>query len=101
VERLLKIFFLLFLGVMVLHAQGNKEMTDKAQKVSERLQQKLLLSDDQTTKVKSIVIDNYSQIKENKTSAIETKVISLLNDKQKEKFTIIKKDWLQSLQAGK
>ena len=98
-ERLLKIFLILFLGVAVLHAQGNKEITDKAQKVSARLQQKLILTNDQTAKIKSIIIDNFSQIKDNKTSVIETKVISLLNDKQKEKFSIIKKDWLQSLQA--
>jgi 1,2-phenylacetyl-CoA epoxidase PaaB subunit len=99
VKSLLKIFFILFLGVMVLHAQENKEITDKAQKVSVRLQQKLLLTDVQTAKIKSLIIDNFSQIKENKTSIIETKVISILNDKQKEKFTIIKKDWLQSLQS--
>jgi hypothetical protein len=82
-----------------MHAQSSKEITDKAQKVSARLQQKLLLTDDQTAKIKSIVIDNFGQIKDNKTAAIETKIISLLNDKQKEKFTIIKKEWLQSLQA--
>jgi len=98
-KNLLKIFFILFLGVMVLHAQENKEITDKAQKVSVRLQQKLLLTDAQTAKIKSLIIDNFSQIKENKTTVIETKVISLLNDKQKEKFNIIKKDWLQSIQA--
>jgi len=99
VKGLLKIVFILFLGVMVLHAQANKEIIDKAQKVSVRLQQKLLLTDDQTSKIKSLVIDNFSQIKENKTTVIETKIISLLNDKQKEKFNIIKKDWLQSLQS--
>ena len=98
-ERLLKIFLILFLGVAVLYAQGNKEITDKAQKVSVRLQQKLLLTNDQTAKIKSIIIDNFNQIKDNKTTVIETKVISLLNDKQKEKFNIIKKEWLQSLQA--
>lgn len=84
---------------MVLHAQDSKEINDKAQKVSARLQQKLILTDDQTSKIKSLIIDNFSQIKENKTAAMETKIISLLNDKQKEKFTIIKKEWLQSLQA--
>ena len=84
---------------MVLHAQDNKEINDKAQKVSVRLQQKLLLTDDQTSKIKSLIIDNFSQIKDNKTAVIETKIISLLNDKQKEKFIIIKKDWLQSLQS--
>lgn len=98
-QKLLKIFFILVLGMMVLHAQDNKEITDKAQKVSVRLQQKLLLTDVQTAKIKSLIIDNFSQIKENKTTVIETKVISLLNDKQKDKFNIIKKDWLQSLQA--
>jgi hypothetical protein len=99
VKNLLKIFFILFLGVMVLHAQENKEITDKAQKVSVRLQQKLLLTDAQTSKIKNLIIDNFSQIKEKKTSVIETKVISILNDKQKEKFNIIKKDWLRSLET--
>lgn len=84
---------------MVLHAQDNKQITDKAQKVSVRLQQKLLLTDAQTAKIKSLIIDNFSQIKENKTAAFETKVVSLLTDKQKDKFTIVKKEWLQSLQA--
>ena len=99
-ERLLKIFVILFLGVAVIYGQSNKEITDKAQKVSARLQLKLLLTDDQTAKVKSLIIDNYSQIKDNKTTVVETKIISLLNDKQKEKFTIIKKDWLQSVQTN-
>jgi hypothetical protein len=99
VKNLPKIFFILLLGVMVLHAQENKDILDKAQKVSARLQQKLLLSDEQTGKVKNLIIENYSQIKENKTSVIETKVISILNDKQKDKFNIIKKDWLLSLQT--
>jgi hypothetical protein len=99
VKNLPKIIFILLLGVMVLHAQANKDIVDKAQKVSVRLQQKLLLTDDQTAKIKNIVIDNYSQIKDNKTSVIETKVISILNDKQKDKFNIVKKEWLQSLQS--
>jgi hypothetical protein len=85
------------MSVMVLHAQGNKDIVDKAQKVTVRLQQKLLLSNDQTEKIKNLVIENYNQIKENKVSVLETKVISLLNDKQKDKFNIIKKDWLQAI----
>ena len=84
---------------MVLHAQDKKDVVDKAQKVSIKLQQKLILTNEQTEKVKNLVIDNYSQVKENKTGALETKIESLLNDKQKEKFSIVKKDWLQSLQA--
>lgn len=97
-ERILKIFFIVFLGMMVLHAQDNKEIGDKVQKASLRLQQKLILTDAQTAKIKDLVMDNYSQVKENKTAVLETKVISLLNDKQKEKFSIIKKEWLTSLQ---
>lgn len=98
-ERLLKIFVILFLGVAVVYGQSSKDITDKAQKVSSRLQMKLLLTDDQAAKVKNLIIENYSQIKDNKTTALETKVISLLNDKQKEKFNIVKKDWLQPMQA--
>jgi hypothetical protein len=99
VNRLLKIFLIVFVGAMVIYAQSNKEIVDKAQKVSSRLQQKLLLTDDQTAKVKALIIDNYSQVKANKTIVLETKIISLLNDKQKDKFNIIKKEWMQSLQG--
>lgn len=98
-NRLLKIFLIVFVGAMVIYAQSNKEIVDKAQKVSSRLQQKLLLTDDQTAKVKALIIDNYSQVKANKTIVLETKIISLLNDKQKDKFNIIKKEWMQSLQG--
>lgn len=97
-ERVLKIFFILFFGVMILHAQDSKEINSKVEKATQKLQQKLILSDEQTAKIKVLVIDNYSQVKENKTSVLETKIVSLLNDKQKEKFIIIKKDWLASLQ---
>ena len=84
---------------MVLHAQDSKEISDKAQKVSQKLQQKLLLSDEQTVKVKTLIIENFSQVKENKTTVLETKINDLLNAKQKEKFNIIKKDWMASLQT--
>ena len=97
-EKVLKIVFIIFLGMMVLQAQDNKAISDKAQKASLKLQQKLILSDDQTAKIKTLIIDNFSQVAENKTAVLESKVISLLNDKQKEKFIIIKKDWLASLQ---
>lgn len=83
---------------MVLQAQDSKGINDIAQKASQRLQQKLILSDAQTAKIKTLIIDNYSLVKENKTAVLETKVTTLLNDKQKEKFTIIKKEWLLSLQ---
>jgi hypothetical protein len=99
VERLLKVIVIIFFGMMILNAQESKEVVDKAQKVSLKLQQKLLLTEEQTAKVKALIIENYTQILENKTSVIETKVLSLLNDKQKDKFNIIKKDWLQPLQA--
>ena len=98
-ERLLKIFFVIFLGVMVLHAQDNKAISKTAEKATQKLQLKLILSDEQTAKIKDLVIENFSQVKGNKTEALESKIISLLNDKQKEKFVIIKKEWLSSLQA--
>jgi len=99
-ERVIKIFFILLLGVMVLHAQDNKEIAKTVQKATQRLQLKLILSDEQTTKIKTLVMDNYKQVKENKTTALETKITSILNDKQKEKFIIIKKDWMSSLQKN-
>jgi hypothetical protein len=84
---------------MVLHAQDNKAISVTVEKASQRLQQKLILSDAQTAKIKTLIMDNYSQVKENKTAELESKVISVLNDKQKDKFSIIKKEWLLSLQS--
>lgn len=85
---------------MVLHAQDNKATGKIVEKATQKLQLKLILSDDQTAKIKVLVMDNYSQVKENKTAVLESKIVTLLNDKQKEKFNIIKKEWLASLQKN-
>lgn len=87
---------MLFGFMFSLSAQDNK--TDAAAKATDRLQQKLLLSNEQAVKVKSLVLEHFDQLKKNETSDLQTKIESLLNDKQKEKFNIIKKDWFSSFQ---
>lgn len=80
-------------------AQDNKAVL--AAKAADKLQQKLLLSPDQTAKVKDFVVAEFDKIKKNDLSEVNSKVQALLNDKQKQKFEIIKKDWLNSVSAQK
>lgn len=77
-------------------AQDNK--TDIAAKATDKLQQKLLLSNDQAAKIKNLVLEHFDQLKRNEFGDLQTKIEALLNEKQKEKFNIIKKDWLNSFQ---
>lgn len=70
-------------------------------KTADKLQQKLLLSPDQAAKVKDIIAADFDKIKKKDIADVNTKVQALLNDKQKEKFNIIKKDWLNSLSTQK
>lgn len=90
-------FFLILFGFMLnIFAQDNK--TDIAAKATDKLQQKLLLSNDQAAKIKNLVLEHFDQLKRNEFGDLQTKIEALLNEKQKEKFNIIKKDWLNSFQ---
>lgn len=99
-NRILKAVFLIAVFGF-LTAGYAQEKQAQIEKTVDKLQQKLLLSPDQTAKVKNIVAADFDKIKKNDVADVNTKVQALLNDKQKDKFNIIKKDWLNSITVQK
>jgi hypothetical protein len=70
-----------------------------AQLFAEKLQQKIILTDVQTSKVKLILSEylNKSHDPEGGLETIQGKIEPLLDSKQKAKFEIIKNDWWNSI----
>jgi hypothetical protein len=64
-----------------------------AENLALRLQQKVLLTDEQTNKVKEIISEYIKNPDENNLNSARLKVEALLNEKQKAKYEIIKNDW--------
>lgn len=86
------VFFILFM-VTNLSAQGNSKIDNLVQK----LQHKVLLSDDQAKSVKVILI-NYSENKtDEELNRSKQKVEALLDEKQMMKYELIKNDWWQEV----
>lgn len=76
--------------------KSNEELVKS---MSENLKQKILLSDDQTVKVKSILSDyvsNKNATDEDLKNA-QQQVESILDNKQKMKYNILKNEWWKSL----
>jgi hypothetical protein len=67
--------------------------TDIAKVYAEKLQQKILLSEDQAVKVKSVLNDYLASAAGNKNASVTDKIANLLDQKQKAKFDIIKNEW--------
>jgi hypothetical protein len=76
--------------------KSNEELVKS---MSENLKQKILLSDEQTVKVKTILseyVSNKNATDEDLKSA-QQKVESLLDNKQKMKYNILKNEWWKNL----
>ena len=71
---------------------------DNAKVSAEKLHQKILLSDEQTAKVKDILNDLLSKSTADgkNLTAAQDKINGLLDPKQKAKFDIIKNEWMNS-----
>jgi hypothetical protein len=88
------IFSFLFLLFSSINAQiENQDKNDIAANMALKLQQKVLLSDQQTSQVKSIVSDYVNNVSEESKNNADKKIESLLDTKQKAKYNIIKSDW--------
>jgi len=79
-------------------SNAGAKKADNAKLSAEKLQQKILLSDEQTTKVKDILNDLLSKNPSDGKilTAAEDKINTLLDEKQKAKFDIIKNEWMNS-----
>lgn len=77
---------------------SNAKKTDASKMSAAKLQLKILLSDEQTDKVRDILNDylaKNSTTGEN-TAPVQEKIAGLLDEKQKAKFDIIKIEWMNS-----
>jgi len=88
------IIFFAFAFIFSANAQSTSKITDD---LAIKLQQKVLLTQKQTDDVKAALNDYFNNPSEEKRNALETKIESLLEEKQKMKYNIIKKDWLESV----
>lgn len=76
-----------------------KSNDELVKSMSDNLKQKILLSDEQTVKVKTILseyVSNKNATDEDLKSA-QQKVESLLDNKQKMKYNILKNEWWKNL----
>ena len=76
--------------------------SDKVNEMTQKLANKLLLSDKQETSIKIILTDYFEGVqnivgdgnkKESLKQEAESKIVNLLDNKQKMKFSIIKNEW--------
>jgi len=78
-----------------------KQLTDGTEKIALKLQQKVLLTDEQTTKVKSIISAYFDSDKSpDNLAEAQKKIETILDPKQKAKYDIIKADWWKSVNKG-
>lgn len=88
------LFCVLIANTNVMAQKQDSRSASDVEKVVIKLQQKVLLSSDQTSKVRTI-IDSYingDKSAEDLADA-QKKIETLLDEKQKEKYNIIKEDW--------
>ena len=88
------IIFFAFAFIFSANAQSTSKVTDD---LAIKLQQKVLLTQTQTDEIKASLNDYFNNPSEEKLKALENKIESLLEEKQKMKYNIIKKDWWESV----
>ena len=104
----MKIFGALILcGILIasisfsVSAQTDSTGGVKAEKVSEeaaaKLQQKILLSEKQTAGIEKILNEYLKDASKKNFDVAEKKIETLLDHRQKIKFSIVKKDWWETI----
>lgn len=106
-KKLKKIYFLsitialiILVSSPAIFSQVEEKSNDELVKsMSDNLKQKILLSDDQTAKVKSILsvyVSNKNATDEDLKTA-QLQIENLLDNKQKMKYNILKNEWWKNL----
>ncbi len=88
------IIFFAIAFIFTTNAQSTSKVTDE---LAIKLQQKVLLTQKQTDEIKVSLNDYFNTPSEEKQKALENKIESLLDEKQKMKYNIVKKDWWESV----
>ena len=84
------ILFLAFIFVFTANAQSTSKTNDD---LAVKLQQKILLTESQSDQIKTLLNDYFNNPSVAKQDTVDSKIESLLDSKQKMKYSIIKKDW--------
>ena len=97
----IKIIALLIFSAMIfssaIYAQ-NKSQT--AEDLAIKLQQKVLLSNDQTTKVKDIILNYFQDANQSSLESAKKSLTGILDKRQSAKYDIIKNDWWSSVEKS-
>jgi hypothetical protein len=88
------ILFFAYAFIFSANAQTTSKVTDN---LAIKLQQKVLLTQNQTADIKNSLNEYFNDPTEEKQKALEAKIESQLDDKQKMKYNIVKKDWWESV----
>lgn len=88
------IIFFSFAFIFSANAQSTSKITDD---LAIKLQQKVLLTQKQTNEIKTALNDYFNNPSEEKRNSLDSKIESLLEEKQKMKYNIIKKDWWENV----
>jgi hypothetical protein len=88
------IIFFVLVFIFPVNAQSTSKVTDD---LAIKLQQKVLLTQKQTDEIKISLNDYFNTPSEEKQKTLETEIESLLDEKQKMKYNIVKKDWWESV----
>lgn len=95
-----KILIPFLLAVFLISANSYSQTQSKvAEDMAVKLQQKVLLSKDQTIKVKEILINYLGNMNQSSLETAKKSVVSLLDKRQKAKYEIIEKDWWNRIQS--
>jgi hypothetical protein len=93
-QLIFSIICIIFLTSELTNAQKD---TGAAENLALKLQQKVLLTDEQTNKVREIISEYIKNPEENNLNSARLKIEDLLNEKQKAKYEIIKNDWWDTI----
>ena len=94
-----KIFITLIVTFFLLSFNSSAQNKSKvAQDLAVKLQQKVLLSNAQTAKIKDVLLSYFQSSNQTSMKAAQGQIESILDKRQKAKYDIIKNDWWNTLQ---
>ncbi|HVO74812.1 MAG TPA: hypothetical protein VMT35_12365 [Ignavibacteriaceae bacterium] len=98
-RTLFSLIIIIFYSTVLFAQSENK--ADASKNLSVKLQQKVLLTDEQTKKVESILTEYINSGDKSMQAAADKKISTLLDERQKAKYEIIKTDmWNEANKAA-
>ncbi len=100
-KNILKALIILFVYLFVISAGSlQAQQVSKSKVMADKLQKKLLLSDEQKSAVESILNEYFDLVSKSEIASVkilrdkaEKKITALLDKKQRMKYDIVKDDW--------